>query len=551
MALLTNKDIARAFRLLGNVMDLLGENKFKVRSYQQAYITLRKWNEPITDMDEGAIRAIPGVGKAIGDKIIELRDSGSMKTLDKYLEQIPSGVVEMLAVPGLGPAKVRLLWQELNYMTLQDVLTGCGDNALLRVKGFGPKLQAEIERRVRFFLSKQGQLLLSDAILWADRLIKDWHDSGNAGKLEPVGELRRRMPVVRRLELISDADSAGVKLKEWTFSESSQNVITCIHEDGVEADICLAGRKEYDEALFLHTGPDSFTRHFHGVEETNSEQFTGGEHDIANMVYIPPVLRDHVMAVAMARGEAKPAGSLISREDLLGLVHCHTTWSDGLHSVKDMALHATSLGYRYIVITDHSKAAFYANGLDEHRLLEQGKEIDKLNLELNGKIRILKGIECDIMNDGSMDLSSEVLQSLDLVIASIHTNLNMVQSKAMERLLKAVSNPCVHMLGHPTGRILLAREGYPVDHRTLVDACSEYGVMIEINANPARLDLDWTYVDYALEKGLYLSINPDAHSCEGMEDVQYGVWMGQKGGLTAARCANALEAEEFLALRRQ
>jgi DNA polymerase (family X) len=542
--MLSNRDIARKFRLLGSIMDLLGENKFKIKSYQQAYMTLRKWNEPFSEMTEEQILEIPGVGKAISEKIMEMLETGTMQTLEKYLENVPEGVVLMLGIPGLGPAKVRLLWNELNYTTLEEVLIGCGENTLLKVKGFGPKLQAEIEKRIRFYLAGQGQLLLPDALNWAAEFKKDWDAVYPDNPLIETGDLRRRMPVVERITFLSESVPDYSAPPHWHEERREQNAIKYKNEEGITVTILpKTNFNSTAEALLKTTGPNGFSEQIEGNLAADSEHAL---FEAKGKQYLPAIMRDHNYVQDWLNGSKRMPEQLLEANDLKGLVHCHTTWSDGLHSVEEMAKHAAKLGYSYIVITDHSKAAFYANGLDEGRLSLQSDEIDKLNISLKGKITILKGIECDILNDGSMDFTADVLSSLDLVIASIHSNLNMEEEKAMNRLLRAIEHPNVHLLGHPTGRILLARAGYPVNHQKIIDACAANGVIIEINANPARLDLDWTWVQYAMEKGVHLSINPDAHSKEGMADNQYGVWMAQKGGLIKDFCANALELDDFL-----
>jgi DNA polymerase (family 10) len=241
-----------------------------------------------------------------------------------------------------------------------------------------------------------------------------------------------------------------------------------------------------------------------------------------------------------------PLGKLITEDAVKGVIHTHTTYSDGLHELREMAEYAKEQGFLYIGITDHSQSAFYANGLKEDRVREQWAAIDALNLEL-APFRILKGIESDILNNGELDYSDELLEGFDFVIASIHSNLRMDKEKATQRLLKAIENPYTSMLGHPTGRLLLSREGYPIDHMAVIDACAEQGVVIEINANPYRLDLDWEWIPYAMEKGVLISVNPDAHSKAGIHDIHYGIAAARKGGLTAEACLNTRDAAGFLA----
>jgi DNA polymerase (family 10) len=259
---------------------------------------------------------------------------------------------------------------------------------------------------------------------------------------------------------------------------------------------------------------------------------------------IPPELRDSVWPIELARQNALPV--LIEEADIRGVVHTHSTYSDGINTVRQMAEASRERGYEYLVMSDHSQAAFYANGLKADRVREQWREIDALNEEM-APFRILKGTECDILSDGSLDYDEELLAGFDLVIASVHSNLNMDEERAMERLLAAIANPYTNILGHPTGRLLLSREGYPIDHAAVIDACAEHRVAIELNANPYRLDLDWSWVPYAVERGVKVSINPDAHSTGGIDDIHYGVLAARKGGLRKVDCLNTRGVEDLLA----
>ena len=270
--------------------------------------------------------------------------------------------------------------------------------------------------------------------------------------------------------------------------------------------------------------------------------------EVATLPYIVPELREESTILDIAKAGNLP--NLIEESDIKGVIHSHTTYSDGLNTVKEMADYSQSLGYQYIGITDHSKAAFYANGLKPDRVLAQMEEIDALNSQL-APFKIYKGIESDILNNGSLDYEEDILSRFDFIIASVHTNLKMDKTKATERLITAIKNPYTTMLGHPTGRLLLSREGYPIDHKAIIDACSEHGVAIELNANPYRLDLDWTWIEYAMSKNVKISINPDAHSTGGIHDIHFGVLAARKGGLTAEMCFNTMgraELDEYLNL---
>jgi DNA polymerase (family 10) len=300
--------------------------------------------------------------------------------------------------------------------------------------------------------------------------------------------------------------------------------------------------------LFRSTGTVSFTEAFlkaypvSGAAGGNDDQSLFEE---AGIPFIPPFLRESEEMLNVIAKKELP--TLIQPEDIRGIIHSHSTWSDGVHSLEEMAKACRDKGFEYLVISDHSKSATYARGLSEEKIREQHREIDTLNQQL-APFRIFKSIECDILNDGSLDYSDEVLASFDLVIASVHSNLKMTEEKAMERLLRAISNPYVKILGHPTGRLLLSRKGYPVNHEKLIDACAEKGVVLEINAHPRRLDLDWRWIQSAVSKGVMLSINPDAHSIEGFDDIRYGVLAAQKGMLTKENNLSSKSREEFVNL---
>ena len=268
----------------------------------------------------------------------------------------------------------------------------------------------------------------------------------------------------------------------------------------------------------------------------------------AKIDYIAPELREQAWALDLAKAQKLP--TLIEKEDIKGVIHTHTTYSDGLNTLEEMVDAAKELGYQYIGITDHSKSAFYANGLKPDRVLEQIQAINALNAKLND-FTILKGIESDILNDGSLDYEEDILKQFDFIIASVHSNLRMDEEKATNRIIKAVENPYTSILGHPTGRLLLSRQGYPIDHKKIIDACADNGVSIELNANPYRLDLDWSWIPYATEKGVLISINPDAHSTQGILDIHYGVLSARKGGLTKEQCLNTYSVSDFLKYLRQ
>lgn len=545
---MTNKEIAKTFQYLGAIMELHGENQFKIRSYQNAYITLRKLDRPLSEMSNEEIEGIKGVGKAIAGKIRELLDSGQMSTLEKYRAQTPEGIQEMLNISGFGPKKIMTVWKDLGVESIGELLYAVNENRLIELKGFGQKTQEDLRQKLEYYQKSKHKFHYAALEAEAEGLVAELRRSLPGVAVELTGEMRRRCNVVSRIELLVGTENGlGEHLSALGMTVAAQ---TDEYVDGATANefpvrIYTCRPEAFGSKWFRRTSSPSFLEYFVKTYDSVDFRSLAQESDVfakVNLPFIAPELREQSWALDLARAGALPA--LIEEKDIRGVIHAHTTYSDGLHTLEEMAEHARALGYGYIGITDHSQAAFYANGLKPERILEQMAAIDVLNQKM-APFRIFKGIESDILNDGSLDYEEDILKQFDFIIASVHSNLRMDEAKATQRIITAIENPYTGILGHPTGRLLLSREGYPVDHMKIIDACAANGVSIELNANPYRLDLDWTWIPYALEKGLLISINPDAHSKEGMNDIHYGVLSARKGGLTAARCLNALEAEAF------
>ena len=545
---MTNKEIARQFQYLGEIMELHEENPFKIRSYQNAYLTLRKLTEPISETPREQLESIKGIGKAISDKIRELLEKGEMATLKKFEDQTPEGVQEMLRIPGFGPKKIRVFWKELGVETIGELLYACNENRLIELKGFGQKTQEDLRQKLEYFQKSQGKYLYADLEAPANDLLKTMMEKLPGVEISFAGAFRRRCNIVEQIELVAGSDDSIDHLfdNEWlTLDKSENDTRFCHTSGGIPVVIHHCPVTDFGSKLFRYTAGEAFLQAF--LESTKGQDFKGlgteeAVFEKASMAYLPPELREQAWALELARKGEVP--QLLEARQIRGVVHAHSTWSDGLHTLEQMARHAQNLGYDYLGITDHSKAAFYANGLKEDRLIAQWKEIDMLN-DLLAPFRIFKGIESDILADGSLDYPDEILNQFDFIIASVHSNLRMDQQKATQRILRAVENPFTTILGHPTGRLLLSRAGYPLDHRKIIDACAAHGVAIELNANPYRLDLDWTWIPYALEKGVLIAVNPDAHSTGGMRDIHFGVLSARKGGLTAGCCLTCFGQAEF------
>ena len=542
---MTNKEIAQRFSDLAKIMELHDENPFKIRSYNNAYLQLRKVSTPLFEMSDAEISGIKGVGNAISSKIRELEETGELATYNKYGDVTPTGIREMLSIKGFGPKKVKVVWKELGAESIGELLYACNENRLVELNGFGQKTQEDLKNKLEYFLQSRDKFHYASLEELAIEIRAYFKKQIPDANIDWVGEMRRRVPVVQKIELLvaTEKDIKPLIESKLTIESQDENSFSCRSENNTPFKIYVCKPTEFGSKMFRYTGSrefiDTFLKKAGNVDFKNIPE-EKSIFEKAGIDYIEPELRDWTDLI----GATQPI--LVEESQIKGVIHSHTTYSDGINTLREMAEQSRDLGFEYIGITEHSKSAFYANGLKEDRLLQQMEEIDVLNKEM-APFRIFKGIESDILNDGSLDYEEDILKKFDFIIASVHSNLKMVKEKATNRLITAIENPYTTILGHPTSRLLLSREGYPIDHMKVIDACAENNVVIELNANPYRLDLDWTWIPYALEKGVMISINPDAHSIGGIKDIHFGVLAARKGGLTADQCLNCLSAIEFAA----
>lgn len=547
--MLDNYAIADHFTLLAKLMDIHGENSFKAKSYATAAFSIEKLPIQLSDTPREKIATLKGIGDSSARKIIELLDTGKLTLLDELVAQTPPGILEMMQIKGLGPKKIATIWKDMGIETLGELLYACNENRLLLYKGFGQKTQESVRQAIQFYLSHKGQHLYSEVETFAQELETRFKLAFPNQQSSLSGQVKRQSAIVTQLELLTTVSFPDINrfLTETAFEDIQQteNSIRAQSPSGTKLTFTVCTAEEFVPKLFESTCSEPFLQAFSATTGYTASQHYPTESSIfetANLAFVPANLRERAEVVTEAQTGALPA--LVQVEDIKGIIHTHSQWSDGLTSIAQMAQACIDKGFEYLVISDHSKSAGYANGLQPDRIIQQHAEIDELNSEL-APFRIFKSIECDILADGSLDYDDTVLNSFDLVIASIHSNLKMTQEKAMDRLLKAIQHPATRILGHMTGRLLLSRPGYPIDHHVIIDACAANGVVIEINAHPRRLDLDWSWIPYAMEKGCLLSIDPDAHSIEGYDDIRYGVLAAQKGGLTPMRNLSSFDLETF------
>ena len=547
-----NAAVLSKLNLYAKLSELHDENPFKYKSFITAAFNLKKIKEPFNDLDENSLSAVPGVGKSVLEAIRNILSTGSFKALDACVEKTPIGVVDLLNIKGLGPKKVKIIWEEIGIDNVSDLLDACRQNRLVETKGFGLKTQAEIIKSIEFSFSAKGNWHYARLLDLCNAFKADLKSTFTGFQVEFSGDFRRCMPTMNHLICVTTIDL--LELVEYleaqeTEVEVNDDEISFLFEGQIPFTMICTDSLTFNRVLFETTGNSEHLKLI-GYEQEDSLSFTSEEdfYKKKELPFIIPEQREGLNELEYNIIDQH----FIEYGQLKGVLHNHTNYSDGLNTLKEMADYAKSQNYQYLGVCDHSKSAGYARGLDEDRVFQQMHEIDELNAKMS-PFKIFKGIESDILSDGSLDYSDDVLSKFDFIVASVHSNLTMSEDKANERLLKAIENPYTTILGHPTGRLLLMRSGYPIDHRRIIDACAANGVVIELNAHPYRLDIDWKWIQYAQTKGVKISINPDAHEKMGYHDMYFGTLAARKGGLLTKNTLNSLnlqEFEDFLSKRR-
>lgn len=550
---MSNKEIARILQETADLIELTGGNPYRAQAFARAARSLRSLEEAVTRrLEKETLTEISGIGDAMADHIGELHESGSFQQYDELLNAVPPGLLDVLRVNGLGTKRTRRLWKELDITSLEDLEAAAEEDRIQELDGFGRKTQDKLLESVHQLRRYDAQWHYAKAITTARPLLRHLRSIEEIDRAEVTGALRRQMETVEEIELLASTSHPDVLVEELdSFLEESPD----------RTEQLLEGRLEEGLPFKLHlTTPDRFgtdwwrttgsSEHRDAFVSTYGSPGPHASEDAlfsaAGVPAVPPPLRE-------GRGELDAAGentlpSLLTADDLNGCLHNHSTYSDGSDTLWAMAEAARNLGYSYFGICDHSQSLQIASGLSPEEVRQQQDELDQMNEEYadsDPSFRVFSGIESDILRDGSLDYEEEVLADFDFVVASVHTGFSMSKAEATERIIKAVRNPYTRILGHPTGRLLLRREGYPIDHDRVIEACAEHDVAIELNGNPYRLDLDWRWIRSATEQGVLISINPDAHSTSELKNVRWGVAVAQKGWLTPEHCLNAKSLPAF------
>jgi DNA polymerase (family 10) len=549
------KNAARSLRRIGRLLEVAGVNPYRVRAFSGAARAVETAGGDLEAMiASGEILELKGVGKGTAAVLEDLVAGRRPQVLEEAEEAVPAGVREMLELPGLGPKKVRTLWRDLGAETLGELEYACRENRLLDLKGFGPASQAAVLDALLFRRTAAKRRLIHEA--WAASEVVQDRIAGLAGvaSIAVAGELRRRAETIRELGFVvtlDDPDGAEAIAGAVGAAERVADGQWLVRLDGeLPIRLWFAQPSRFGAVMIRATGDDELL-HALELRAASSGARTDGLDDgdevevfrSLDLDWIPPELRDGSGWLDRAVGGALP--TLVELGDLGGALHNHTTDSDGLATIEEMAAAAADRGWEFFGVADHSPAAFYANGVDAVRLRAQWVKADEWNAS-DRRVRIVKGLEADILSDGRLDIPDGCEDGLDYVVASVHSSFRLTEATQTERITTAVGHPACRVLGHPTGRLLLARPGYEVDLDRVLDACAEHGVAVEINASPYRLDLDRHWARKALDRGLKLVINPDAHSVEGLDDLRWGVDVARRAGATRADLVNCGDIEEWL-----
>lgn len=534
---------------IGALLEIEGENPFKVKAYYNAAKELAGLDDLDLIIAQGRLKEIEGIGEKLAAKITEYSETGTIAYHEELKRKLPLTLLDLLRIPNLGPKKVKLLYTELGITTVDELEQACRAMRLAGVSGLGAKTQEKILKGIEFFRQHKGEYLFADVYPTALRLKERFEQVAEPEFVQVCGSIRRRKEIVRDIDVLVASDDWGRVSRHFTSMPGIEDVIaegetktSCRLVSGIEADLRVVGRSAFPFALMYFTGSKEHNVRLRGIVKKrdlklNEYGLFEGERAIGlpdeaavynflGLSYVPPELREDMGEVEAAMQGALP--QLIEQADLKGTFHVHTNASDGTDDLEAIAAAAIAMGLEYVGIADHSRSAYYARGMSADDVRRQWDAIDAFNAG-HPDFHFFKGVESDILADGSLDYDEEILAGFDFVVASVHSLFRMPKAEMERRILNAMANPYTTMLGHPTGRLLLEREGYELDMARIISAAAEYHVIIELNASPYRLDIDWRHMKQAKEKGVMISINPDAHAAEGLHEMFYGLAVARKG----------------------
>jgi len=560
------EEIIKTLKEISVLLELKNENPFKIRAYQNSARALETSDIELNkDFKIEDLKGIKGIGSHIAEKIKTLIYTGRLKYYEELKESVPPGLVEMLAIPTMGPKKIKFLFDNLGISNIGELEYACIENRLVDLPNFGKKTQENILKGIEVLKKFKGKFLFAGVIEEAEKIHKKIENFKYVKRASLAGSVRRKKEIVKDIDIVASTDNPEKVMDFFTTLDEAEDIIakgdtksSIRLKSGINVDIRtvedfqypyalhhFTGSKEHNTAMRTAAKKDNIKMNEYGLFKNDRLIKCSDEKDIFaffSMDWIPPELRENFGEIEAAKNRTLP--KLIEEKDIKGIFHIHTTYSDGKSSIEQVCEQLIKSGFMYAGISDHSKTASYAGGMKNEDVEQYFKEIDKLNLKFSG-FKIFKGIESDILLDGSLDYSNKILSGFDFIIAAIHSSFNLSEEQMTERIIKAIENRFTTMIAHPTGRLLLARDAYKVDIIRVINAAAENNVDIELNASPFRLDLDWRMCKYAKEKGVKIFINPDAHNLKDLYDYRFGVNIARKGWLEKEDVPNTYAAEKI------
>lgn len=561
--------IAAILDEIGTFLELKGENPFRCQAYHNAARAIAQLEGDLGEwIEQQRLTEIPGIGKDLAQKIETLYKTGRLEQYEELRREIPAGLLELLRVPGLGPKKAKALYDNLGIDSLSKLRQACQEGRVAKLRGFGEKTQQKILEGLAFLDKTGKRVLLAEAEYLADRICGELRKLKEIIRIQACGSLRRRKETVGDLDILVSSNHPKIVMDKFVslpeviqVTAHGETKSSVVLENGLNCDLRVVSDEQFPFALHYFTGSKEHNiamraraQQFglklneYGLEGEKGAIRAKDEADIFHALkldYIPPELRENTGEIEAAAEHRLP--KLVEWKDLRGTFHCHTDWSDGRNSLEEMAEAARELGWRYLGIADHSQSLGVARGLDPDRVRQQFAEIDRLNKKWKD-FRILKGTECDVLPDGRLDYPDELLERFDYVVISVHSHFNMSKEEMTRRIVRAMQHPKVTMLGHATGRLLLRRDGYPLDLDQVLKIAAENKVMIEINGQPDRMELDWVHVKHAKSLGVMLVLNPDAHSTTELRYVRYALDVARRGWLEKSNVLNSRTLAQVLQL---